>query len=163
MYLFLQLSVRFLCYTSHFNFALNSTGGKSIKSLIISSILLLLVGGNNIFNNKQDNNEAAGMHFDLKEVEPFLKHLSTSVLDPGFSQEKIKIIQEEIDTMKEDNEYKEIGTFNVIYKGKPTNIRIEAEIHIEDVEKEVVLFMYCTQELVEIIDEEMLKTENDEY
>lgn len=82
------------------------------------------------------------MNFDLEEIEPFLKHLSSSVLDSGLSQEEIKRIQTEIDTMKEDNEVKEIGIFNVIYKGKPTKIRIEAEIHIEDVEKEV--FYICT-------------------
>ena len=119
-----------------------------------------------MFNKKNNSNNeeapyAAGMNFDIEEVEPFLQHLSSSVLDSGFSQGEINTIQSEIDTMKEDNEVKEIGTFDVIYKGKPTKIRIEAEIHIEDVEKEVVLYMYSIQELVDIIDEEMLKTEEE--
>lgn len=37
-----------------------------------------------MFNNKNNYNEApyaAGMNFDLEEVEPFLKHLSSSVLE----------------------------------------------------------------------------------
>lgn len=113
-----------------------------------------------MFANKNDYKEAqyaAGMNFDLEKVEPFLKHLSSSVLDSGFSQAEIDTIQSEISTMKEDNEVKEIGTFDVTYKGKPTKIRIKAEIHIEDVSKEVVLYMYSHQELVDIIDEEMMK------
>ncbi|MDR7080683.1 hypothetical protein J2Y03_005774 [Neobacillus niacini] len=133
---------------------------------IIGVLIILLVGGSiYMITNKNDYKEApyaAGMNFDLEEVEPFLKHLSSSVLDSGFSQDYIDTIQSEINTMKEDNEVKEIGTFDVIYKGKPTKIRIEAEIHIEDVSKEVVLYMYSLQELVDIIDEEMLKTEEEE-
>jgi len=101
------------------------------------------------------------MNFDIEDVEPFLNHLSSSQLDSGFSQDEIKAIKFEIDTMKQDNEVKEIGTFDVMYRGKPTKIRITAEIHIEDVEKEVVQYMYSIQELVDIIDEEMLKTEED--
>ena len=101
------------------------------------------------------------MNFGLEEVEPFLNRLSSSILDSGFNQDEINTIQSEINTMKEDNEIKEIGTFDVIYKGKPTKIRIQAEIHIEDVDKEVVLYMFSIQELVDIIDEEMLKTEDE--
>jgi hypothetical protein len=59
--------------------------------------------------------------------------------------------------MKQDNEVKEIGSFNVIYKREEAKIRIEAEIHIEDDLKEVVLFLYSNQVLVETIDEEMMK------
>ncbi|WP_078410759.1 hypothetical protein [Priestia abyssalis] len=119
-----------------------------------------------MFNKKNAYNEApyaAGMNFDLEEVEPFLKHLSSSVLDSGFSQDEINTIHSEIDTMKH-NEVKGFGTFDVIYKGKPTKIRIEGEVHIQEgpkgvLLKEVVLYMYSIQELVDIIDEEMLKTE----
>lgn len=141
-------------------------GENLLYKWIIGVLIILLVGGSiYMFTNKNDYKEApyaAGMNFDLEEVEPFLKHLSSSVLDSGFSQADIDTIQSEINTMKEDNEVKEIGTFDVIYKGKPTKIRIEAEIHIEDVSKEVVLYMYSIQELVDIIDEEMLKTEEEE-
>jgi hypothetical protein len=121
-----------------------------------------------MFNKKNAFNEApyaAGMNFDLEEVEPFLKHLSSSVLDSGFSQDEINTINSEIDTMKH-NEVKGFGTFDVIYKGKPTKIRIEGEVHIQegpkgDLLKEIVLYMYSIQELVDIIDEEMLKTEEE--
>ncbi|WP_243459273.1 hypothetical protein [Metabacillus bambusae] len=122
-----------------------------------------------MFNKKNNNyNEAlyaAGMNFDFEEVEPFLKHLSSSILDSGFSQDEINTIQSEFDIMKH-NEVKEIGTFDVIYKGKPTKIRIEGEVHIQEgpkgvLLKEVVLYMYSFQELVDIIDEEMLKTEEE--
>lgn len=118
--------------------------------------------------NKKNNyyNEApyaAGMNFDIENVKPFLTHLSSSILDLGFSQNEIDTIHSEIDFMKH-NEVKKVGTFNVIYKGKPTKIRIETEVHIEPgpkgtVFKEVVLYMYSDPELVKIIDEEMLKTE----
>ncbi|SES25747.1 hypothetical protein SAMN04487944_12837 [Gracilibacillus ureilyticus] len=102
---------------------------------------------------------AAGMNFDIEEVEPFLNHLSSTVLDSGFKTDEIITIQSEINTMKEDNEVKEIGTFDVKFKGQPAKIRIQAEIHMEDDDKEVVLYMFSNQELVEIIDEEMLKIE----
>jgi len=118
-------------------------------------------------NKKSNTNDyeeapyAAGMNFGLEEVEPFLNRLSSSILDSGFNPDEINTIQSEINTMKEDNEIKEIGTFDVIYKGQSTKIRIQAEIHIEDVDKEVVLYMFSIQELVDIIDEEMLKTEDE--
>ncbi|WNS80377.1 hypothetical protein RRU94_23160 [Domibacillus sp. DTU_2020_1001157_1_SI_ALB_TIR_016] len=112
-------------------------------------------------NDYEEAPFAAGMNFGLEEIEPFLKGLSSSILDSGFSQDEINTIQAEINAIKEDNEEKEIGTFNVIYKGQQTKIRIQAEIHIEDVEKEVVLYMFSIQELVDLIDEEMLKTEDE--
>lgn len=141
---------------------------KFIGRLIIGFLLILLVGGTiYMINRKNNTNEyeeapfAAGMNFDLEEIAPFLKHLSFSVLDSGFSKDEINTIQSEIDTMKEDNEVKELGTFDVIYKGKPTKIRIVAEIHIEDIDKEVILYIHSIQELVDVIDEEMLKIEDE--
>ena len=44
--------------------------------------------------------------------------------------------------MKEDNEVKEIGTLVVIYEGQPTKMSIQAEIHIEEFNKEIVLYMF---------------------
>ncbi|MFB6800502.1 hypothetical protein [Peribacillus butanolivorans] len=45
--------------------------------------------------------------------------------------------------MKEKNEVKEIGTLDVIYEGQPTKIRIQAEIHIEDVlERDCSIYVY---------------------
>lgn len=44
--------------------------------------------------------------------------------------------------MKEDNEVKKIWTLDVIYEGQPTKMRIQAEIHIENVDKEIVLYMF---------------------
>lgn len=141
---------------------------KPINRLIISFIIIILVGGTIYMVNKKNNTNdyeeapfAAGMNFDLEEVEPFLKRLSSSILDSSFSQDEINTIQAEINAMKEDNEVKEIGTFDVIYKGQPTKIRIQAEIHIEDIDKEVVLYMFSIQELVDIIDEKMLRTEEE--
>ncbi|MFJ8248136.1 hypothetical protein [Peribacillus asahii] len=37
---------------------------------------------------------------------------------------------------------KEIGTLDNIYEGQSTKIRIQAGIHIEDVDKEIVLYMF---------------------
>jgi len=104
---------------------------------------------------------AAGMNFDLENVEPFFKNLSSSVLDSGFSQDEINAINSEINKMKKNNEVKSIGTFEVMYKGQPTKIRIEAEIHMEDEDKEVVLYMYSIEDLVALIDEEMMKFEEE--
>lgn len=102
---------------------------------------------------------AAGMNFEIEEVEPFLTHLSNSILDFGLSQEEIKNIQTEIESMCVNNEEKEFGIYDVIYKGLKSKIRIQAEIHIEDECKEVVLYIFSSEELVAIIDEEMLKVE----
>lgn len=116
----------------------------------------------NFWNNATKYKEAryaAGMNFDLEEIEPFLNHLSISILDSGLTQEEINMILSEIAEMNEDNELKEFGTFDVIYKGKPSKIRVQAEIHIEDEDKELVLYMYSTKKLVDVIEKEMLKVE----
>lgn len=102
---------------------------------------------------------AAGMNFNLEEIEPFLIHLSNSILDSSFTQEEINMILSEIAKLNEDNELKEFGTFDVMYKGKPSKIRVQAEIHIEDEDKELVLYMYSTKKLVDVIEKEMLKVE----
>lgn len=130
--------------------------------IIVLIIILLVVGTIYMFNKKENiNNDevplAAGMNFDLEQVQPFLKRLSSSVLDSGITAEEINTIDAQIEKMNKDNEIKEIGTFNIIYKRKQAEIRIEAEIHIEDDSREVVLLMYTSPELVEIIDEEMMK------
>lgn len=124
-------------------------------------IILVVVGIFYTFNKKNNiNNDeaplAAGMNFDLENVQPFLKELS-SVLDTGFTDNDINAIQSTIEKMKQNNEVKEIGSFNVIYKGEQAKIRIVVEIHIEDDLKEVVLYMYSNEELVAAIDEEMMK------
>ncbi|MBZ5750340.1 hypothetical protein [Metabacillus rhizolycopersici] len=107
--------------------------------------------------NNDEAQLADGMNFDIDEIQPFLNRLSSSVLDSGFTDDEINSIQSEIEKMKENNEVKEIGIFNVNFNGQQAKIRIKAEIHIEDELKEVVLYMYSNQELVEIIDEEMMK------
>ncbi|MBV7505000.1 hypothetical protein KW850_06975 [Bacillus sp. sid0103] len=132
-----------------------------MKYIIACLIIIVLVGTIYMFNknNNVNNNEAplaAGMNFDLENVQPFLKELS-SILDSGFTDDEINAIQSEIEKLKQYNGVKEIGSFNVIYKGEQAKIRIEAEIHIEDDLKEVVLFMYSNQVLVETIEEEMMK------
>ena len=102
---------------------------------------------------------AAGMNFDVEEIEPFLNHLSTSILDTVLDQKEIKFIQEKIENTNEHNQLIEFGIFDVTYKGKQSKIRIQAEVDIEDEDKEVVMYIYSSQELVDIIDKEMLKVE----
>lgn len=63
--------------------------------------------------------------------------------------------------MHKDNETKEIGTFEVMYRGEPAKIRIEVEVHVEDINKEVLIYFYSTQELIYILDKELLKTEEE--
>lgn len=74
-------------------------------------------------------------------------------------QNEIRLIQKEIERTNEDNKIIEFGSFNVTYQGKPSTLRIEVEIHIEDEFKEVVMYIFSSQELVDIINEEMLKVE----
>lgn len=96
------------------------------------------------------------MNFDLEEVEPLLKRLN-SVLDSGFKESDIQVIQSQINQMSTDHEVKEIGTYKVVYKDKDAQIRIEAEIHIEDDSREVVLNMFSHPKLVQAIDEKMIE------
>lgn len=133
-----------------------------MKYLITGLIIILVVAGTIYMFNKKNNinndeaSLAAGMNFDLENVQPFLKELS-SVLDSGFTDDDINAIQSRIEKMKQNNEVKEIGSFNVIYKGEQAKIRIVAEIHLEDDLKEVVLFMYSNEEIVATVDKEMMK------
>ncbi|MDR7236493.1 hypothetical protein [Neobacillus drentensis] len=92
---------------------------------------------------------------DPENVEPILSRLS-SVLDSGLTINEIKTIQSKIDKMK-NQEIKEIGKYNVIYHGQKSVIRIEAEMSIEDNEREVYVYMYSNHELVKFIDNEMTK------
>ncbi|WP_224741007.1 hypothetical protein [Bacillus sp. 28A-2] len=75
------------------------------------------------------------------------------------SHQEIKQIHSEVKKIQKDNETKEIGTFKVIYRGEPAKIRVEVEVHVEDINKEVVIYLYSTQELVYILEKELLKTE----
>lgn len=100
--------------------------------------------------------EAAGMNFDLENVRPLLERLSL-IFDSGFSESEIKLIESKIEVMDTDQEEKEIGTFNITYWGKSEKVRVVAEIHIEDDSKECVLYMFTHPEIVQVIDDEMMK------
>ncbi|NMH67915.1 hypothetical protein HF072_03835 [Bacillus sp. RO3] len=109
-------------------------------------IILLVLVAIYMFNKKEyiNKNEAplaAGMNFDLEEVQPFLNRLSFSVLDSGFTTEEITTIEAQIEKMNKDHEIKEIGTYHVIYKGEKAEIRIEAELHLKTTREK--LFYLC--------------------
>ncbi len=128
--------------------------GLVLLMVIAGGVYVLLVKRRDTVN--QGDQLAAGMNFDLENVGPFLEELS-QVFDQGLTDEKIDFIQSEIEGMQEDHELNEIGTFPVTYKGETADIRIEAEIHIEDDMKEVVLTMYSRPDVVRIIDQEMMR------
>lgn len=128
--------------------------GLVLLMVIAGGVYVLFVKRRDTVN--QGEQPAAGMNFDLENVGPFLEEVS-QVFDRGFTSEQIDFIQSEIDGMKEDHELNEIGTFPVTYNGKTAEIRIVAEIHIEDDLKEVVLTMYSRPEVVRIIDQEMMR------
>ncbi|WP_144525555.1 hypothetical protein [Bacillus pumilus] len=134
-----------------------------LKRFIISLILLLMVGGSvELFAkdyNKHYAQFAAGLNIDVDQLEPFLKRVSTSILDSGFSDQEIKQILSKVQKMNQNNETKKMGTFEVVYHEKPTNIKIVIEVHVEDGNKEVVIYMFSTQELVDVLDKELLKIE----
>ena len=133
-----------------------------METLLALVLLMVIAGGVYVLLVKrrdtanQEESLAAGMNFDLENVDPFLEELS-QVFDQGFTSEQIVFIQSKIEEMKEDHEINEIGTFPVTYKGKTAEIRIEAEIHIEDDLKEVVLIMYSRPDVIRIIDQEMMR------
>ena len=133
-----------------------------METLLGLVFLMVIAGGVYVlFVKKRDTvNEAeplaAGMNFDLENVAPFLEELS-QIFDRGFTGEQIDFIQSEIDEMKRDHELNEIGTFPVSYKGAEAEIRVVAEIHIEDDLKEAVLTMYSRPDVVRIIDQEMMR------
>ncbi|PRS81156.1 MULTISPECIES: hypothetical protein [unclassified Bacillus (in: firmicutes)] len=134
-----------------------------LKRLMISLCLLLMIGGSvELFAkdfNKRDAEFAAGLNIDVDQLEPFLKHVSSSILDSGLNHQDIKQIQSEIKKIQKDNETKEIGTFEVMYRGEPAKIRVEVEVHVEDINKEVGIYLFSTQELVYILDKELLNIE----
>jgi hypothetical protein len=105
---------------------------------------------------EQNGPEAAGMNFDLEDVRPLLERLSL-VFDSGFSESEIGLIQSKIDVMDTDHEEKEIGTFDITYKGKPEKVRVVAEVHIEGDSKECVLYMFSQPKIVQVIDDEMIR------
>ncbi|MFS3914745.1 hypothetical protein ACL9ST_10890 [Bacillus australimaris] len=134
-----------------------------IKRFMISLSLLLMIGGSvEVFAkdyNKHYAQFAAGLNMDVDQLEPFLKRVSTSVLDSGLSDQEIKQILYKIQKMNKNNETKKMGIFEVVYHEKPAKIKIEIEVHVEDGNKEVVIYMFSTQELVDVLDKELLKIE----
>ncbi|MEK5498571.1 hypothetical protein [Bacillus sp. FSL M8-0077] len=133
------------------------------KRLIISLSLLLMISSSvELFAkdyNKHYAQFAAGLNMDVDQLEPFLKRVSTSVLDSGLSDQEIKQILYKVQKMNKNNETKKMGTFEVVYHEKTAKIKIEIEVHVEDGNKEVVIYMFSTQELVDVLDKELLKIE----
>ncbi|CAM5379485.1 hypothetical protein BSAF29S_00412 [Bacillus safensis subsp. safensis] len=78
-----------------------------LRRFIISVCLLLIIGGSvELFAkdfNKRDAEFAAGLNIDVDQLEPFLKHVSSSILDSGLNYQDIKQIQSEIKKMQKDN------------------------------------------------------------
>ncbi|AZV53583.1 hypothetical protein DKE43_10905 [Bacillus pumilus] len=134
-----------------------------LKRLMISLCLLLMIGGSvELFAkdyNKHYAQFAAGLNINVDQLGPFLKHVSTSILDSGLSDQEIKQILSKVQKMNKNNETKKMGTYEVVYHEKLANIKIVIEVHVEDGNKEVVIYMFSTQELVDVLDKELLKIE----
>lgn len=134
-----------------------------LKRLLISLSLLPMISGSvELFAkdyNKHYAQFAAGLNIDVDQLGPFLKHVSSSILDSGLNHQDNKQIQSEIKKIQKDNETKEIGTFEVMYRGEPAKIRVEVEVHVEDINKELGIYLFSTQELVYILDKELLNIE----
>lgn len=130
---------------------------------MISLSLLLMIGGSvEVFAkdyNKHYVQFAAGLNMDVDQLEPFLTHVSTSILDAGLSDQEIKQILTNVQKMNKNNETKRMGIFEVVYLGERAKMKIEVEVHVEDGNKEVVIYMFSTQELVDVLDKELLKIE----
>jgi hypothetical protein len=124
--------------------------------VVIVIVIYVVVKRKSNTHGEPDGTEAAGMNFDLDNIRPLLERLSL-VFDSGFSESEIELIESKIEVMDTDQEEKEIGTFNITYLGKPEKIRVMAEIHIEDDSKECVLYMFSQPEVVQVIDDAMMK------
>jgi hypothetical protein len=124
--------------------------------VVVVFVIYVVIKRRGDSQGEQDGPEAAGMNFDLENVRPFLESLSL-VFDSGFSEHEIELIESEIEVMDTDHEEKEIGTFNITYQGKPEKVRVVAEIHIEGDSKECVLYMFSKPEIVQVIDDEMMR------
>lgn len=129
-----------------------------LKRLLISLSLLLMISGSVELFAKDYNKHYAqfmtGLNIDVDQLGPFLKHVPTSILDSGLSDEEIKQILSKVQKMNKNNETKKMGTFEVRYHEKLTNIKIVIEVHVEDGNK-----VFSTQELVDVLDKELLKIE----
>ncbi|MBV5113287.1 MULTISPECIES: hypothetical protein [Bacillus] len=134
-----------------------------IKRFMISLSLLLMIGGSvEVFAkdyNKHYAQFAAGLNMDVDQLEPFLTHVSTSILDAGLSDQEIKQILTNVRKMNKNNETKRMGIFEVVYLGERAKMKIEVEVHVEDGNKEVVIYMFSTQDLVDVLDKELMKIE----
>ncbi|MGE1212234.1 hypothetical protein ACQ4LK_11040 [Bacillus pumilus] len=134
-----------------------------LKRFIISLGLLLMIGGSvELFAkdyNKHYAQFAARLNIDVDQLEPFLNRVSTSILDSGLSDQEIKQILSKVQKMNQNNETEKMGTFEVVYHEKPAKIKMVIEVHVEDDNKEVVIYMFSTQELVDVLDKELLKIE----
>ncbi|ALM28056.1 hypothetical protein [Bacillus altitudinis] len=134
-----------------------------IKRFMISLSLLLMIGGSvEVFAkdyNKHYAQFAAGLNMDVDQLEPFLTHVSTSILNAGLSDQEIKQILTNVQKMNKNNETKRMGIFEVVYLGERAKMKIEVEVHVEDGNKEVVIYLFSTEELVDVLDKELLKIE----
>ncbi|WP_431793678.1 hypothetical protein [Bacillus altitudinis] len=134
-----------------------------IKRFMISLSLLLMIGGSvEVFAkdyNKHYAQFAAGSNMDVDQLEPFLTHVSTSILNAGLSDQEIKQILTNVQKMNKNNETKRMGIFEVVYLGERAKMKIEVEVHVEDGNKEVVIYLFSTEELVDVLDKELLKIE----
>ncbi|MFY0328238.1 hypothetical protein ACOMH1_00760 [Bacillus sp. YIM B13410] len=130
---------------------------------MISLSLLLMIGGSvEVFAkdyNKHYAQFAAGSNMDVDQLEPFLTHVSTSILDAGLSDQEIKQILTNVQKMNKNNETKRMSIFEVVYLGERAKMKIEVEVHVEDGNKEVVIYMFSTQDLVDVLDKELMKIE----
>lgn len=81
-----------------------------LKRLLISLSLLLMISGSvELFAkdyNKHYAQFAAGLNIDVDQLGPFLKHVPTSILDSGLSDEEIKQILSKVQKMNKNNETK---------------------------------------------------------
>ncbi|WP_234703947.1 hypothetical protein [Bacillus altitudinis] len=75
------------------------------------------------------------------------------------SDQEIKQILTNVQKMNKNNETKRMGTFEVVYLGERAKMKIEVEVHVEDGNKEVVIYLFSTEELVDVLDKELLKIE----
>ncbi|UYO35080.1 hypothetical protein NF868_13610 [Bacillus zhangzhouensis] len=133
------------------------------KRLMVSLSLLLMISSSvELFAkdyNKHYAQFVAGLNMYVDQLISFLKRVATSILDSGLSDQETNQILSKVQKMNKNNETKKIGTFEVVYHEKPAKIKIEIEVHVEDGNKEVVIYMFSIQELVDVLDKELLKIE----
>ncbi|MFB8735677.1 hypothetical protein ACEQPO_24130 [Bacillus sp. SL00103] len=134
-----------------------------LKRFIISLILLLMIGGSvELFAkdyNKHYAQFGAGLNMDVDQLEPFFNTCVYFDFRCWFQCSRNQSDLSKVSKMNQNNETKKWALLVVYHENQQRLREMVIEVHVEDGNKEVVIYMFSTQELVDVLDKELLKIE----